>query len=131
MNNTYFQGMARTLLLAVIILLPAIAFTSCGSDDDDEQPRTYGIGITSMSVSGISYLSVLQKAEKEFDNSFTLTGSQETCDIQAKAKFAAAITVLRTAAATVTDCSGYIIYALSYNGDVIASEQIDFVKTPN
>lgn len=129
MNNINFRGIIRTFFLVVIILLPAITSTSCNSDDDD-QPRFYTIGIssTSISSSSTSYLSILQKAEEQYDSSFTLTGSQENCDIQAKAKFTAAMAILRAAAAQITDCSGHIIYSLTHNGEEITSEQINFEK---
>ncbi|MCD7900414.1 MAG: hypothetical protein LUH22_11230 [Bacteroides sp.] len=129
MNKIYFHGIVRIFLLAVIMLLPAIALTSCSSDDDDEH-YLYSISITSMNVSGsdMYYLSLLDEVEKKYDKSFTLTGSQESCDMQAKVKFTAAMTIVQNAVANVTGYSGYVTYVLTRNGETIASEQVDFEK---
>lgn len=130
MNRLHFHGIVR-ILFALTLLLPAIVFSSCSSDDDDEQSHLYSIGIESMSVSGdMSYLSALLEAERQFESSFTLTGSQKTCDGQAKANFVTAMTIIRNSATNVNDCEGYVIYVLTRMGEKLASEQIDFVISP-
>ena len=129
MNKFNFRSINRLFILTAIMLLQVIVFTSCSSDDADEA-RTYNIGISTISVSSssMSYLTMLTEAEKKYDKSFTITDSKDTSDKQAKAKFAVAMVAVHAAAATVTDCSGYVIYELTCGEDIIASEKIEFKK---
>jgi hypothetical protein len=125
--NKKMKDLVKILILTIISLS---AFSACDKDDDKDTTYYYTIGIDQMSVSGsLSYLSVLNAAEQKYESSFNLTGAKKVCDAQAKMKFDAAMVIVKTAAATVTDCSGTITYILQNTEETIASEVITFQST--
>ncbi len=70
------------LLLCVGVLF--IVCNACSSEDEKTYTYTIGIGEVSISGSSFDYLTAIEEAKDDYEQTFTQTGIKEVCDIQAK-----------------------------------------------